>query len=136
MLGMEMMIIAGIVLGVITNHNKFDKDEYVAIRKAAKKEDIFILPGVELAIKEGANGIHTLIVFDPDEWLSNGENHIQSFLATAFASIPNPENANAKCNFDLKSKIEILDSYGRDYFLMSIRTVDYLPSVVAVCYIP
>lgn len=108
---------AGIVLGVITNHNKFDKDEYVAIRKAAKKENIYILPGVELAVKEGANGIHTLIVFNPDEWLSNGENHIQSFLATAFASIPNPENANAKCNLDLKNTIETLDSYGRDYFL-------------------
>lgn len=124
--------IAGIVLGVITNHNKFDKDEYVAIRKAAKKENIFILPGVELAIKEGANGIHTLIVFDPDEWLSNGENHIQSFLATAFASIPNPENANAKCNFDLKSTIEILDSYGRDYFLIFAH-VDQNSGLFAEC---
>ena len=52
---------ANISVGVITNHNKFDIDEYKAIRKAAKKQDIFILPGVELTIKEGANGIHTLI---------------------------------------------------------------------------
>ena len=28
------------------------------------KEKIFILPGVELTVKEGANGIHTLIVFN------------------------------------------------------------------------
>lgn len=49
---------AGIKVGVITNHNKFDKGEYDAIRKAAKREDIFILPGVELTVKEGANGIH------------------------------------------------------------------------------
>ena len=37
---------AGINLGILTNHNKFDKDEYVAIRKAAKKEEnkkVFIL---------------------------------------------------------------------------------------------
>lgn len=45
---------ANINVGVITNHNKFDRDEYKAIRKAAKKQDIFILPGVELTIKEGA----------------------------------------------------------------------------------
>lgn len=34
---------ANIGAGVITNHNKFDKDEYKAIRKAARKEDIFVL---------------------------------------------------------------------------------------------
>ena len=74
---------AGIHLGVITNHNKFDKGEYVALRKASKKEDIYILPGVELTVKEGANGVHTIIVFNPDEWLANGENHIQTFLTAA-----------------------------------------------------
>lgn len=109
---------AGISLGVITNHNKFDKDEYVAIRKASKKEDIFILPGVELTVKEGANGVHTLIVFNPDEWLANGENHIQTFLTAAFATISNPENSNTKCVYDLKKTIEFLDAYNRDYFIV------------------
>ena len=109
---------AGIDLGVLTNHNKFDKDEYAAIRKAAKKEDIFILPGVELTVKEGANGIHTLIVFNPDEWLANGENHIQTFLTAAFATISNPENSNTKCTYDLKKTIEALDAYDRDYFIV------------------
>lgn len=109
---------AGINLGVITNHNKFDKDEYTAIRKAAKKEDIYILPGVELTVKEGANGVHTLIVFNPDEWLSNGENHIQTFLTAAFATISNPENRNTKCTYDLKKAIEALDAYDRDYFIV------------------
>ena len=109
---------ADIGLGVITNHNKFDKEEYVAIRKAAKKENIFILPGVELTVKEGANGIHTLIVFNPNEWLGDGNNYIQRFLTTAFATIPNPENSNAKCSFDLKNTLETLDSYGKDYFII------------------
>jgi len=109
---------AGINLGVITNHNKFDKDEYTAIRKAARKEDIYILPGVELTVKEGANGVHTLIVFNPDEWLSNGENHIQTFLTAAFATISNPENRNTKCTYDLKKAIEALDAYDRDYFIV------------------
>lgn len=109
---------ADIKVGVITNHNKFDKDEYKAIRKAAKKEDMCILPGVELTIKEGANGIHTLIVFNPDEWLSNGDNHIQTFLTSAFATIPNPENRNTKCIYDLKNTLEILEAYNRDYFII------------------
>ena len=107
-----------IKVGVITNHNKFDKDEYKAIRKAAKKEDMCILPGVELTIKEGANGIHTLIVFNPDEWLSNGDNHIQTFLTSAFATIPNPENRNTKCIYDLKNTLETLEAYNRDYFII------------------
>lgn len=109
---------ANVRIGAITNHNKFDKDEYNAIRKAARKEDIFILPGVELTVKEGANGIHTLIIFDPNEWLANGENHIQTFLTTAFAAISNPENSNAKCNYDLKNTIETLDAYDKDYFIV------------------
>ena len=109
---------ANIKVGVITNHNKFDREEYKAIRKAAKKQNIFILPGVELTIKEGANGIHTLIVFNPDEWFENGNNHIQTFLTAAFATIPNPENRNTKSVYDLRNVFEKLDAYGRDYFII------------------
>ena len=123
---------AGIRIGIITNHNKFDKDEYVAIRKAARKEDIFILPGVELTVKEGANGVHTLIVFNPDEWLSEGNNHIQTFLTTAFATIPNPENRNTKCIFDLKNTLEKLDAYNRDYFIVFAH-VDQNSGLFAEC---
>jgi len=56
-----------ISVGAITNHNKFDKEEFKAMKKQAKREDILLLPGVELSVKEGANGIHTLIVFS-DAW--------------------------------------------------------------------
>lgn len=87
------------MVGIITNHNKFDIEEYKAIRKAAKKQDIFILPGVELTVKEGANGIHTLIVFNPEEWLKMETMHIQTFLTAAFATISNPENRNTKSIF-------------------------------------
>ena len=68
-------------LGVITNHNKFDLDEFKAIRKKAKKSAIGLLPGVELSVQDGSTGIHTLIVFS-DEWITNkeNENYIQSFL--------------------------------------------------------
>ncbi len=107
-----------IKIGVITNHNKFELDEYKAIRKAGRREEIFILPGIELSVKEGANGIHTLIVFNPDDWLSNGENHIQNFLANAFAGISNPEHGNVKCKFDLDKTIDTLEGYKKDYFIV------------------
>ena len=58
-----------IKIGVITNHNKFDLQEYKALKKAANKKDIFILPGVELSVKDGKNGVHTLIVFNPEDWI-------------------------------------------------------------------
>lgn len=109
---------ANISVGVITNHNKFDKDEYKALKKAASKEEIFILPGVELTVKEGSNGIHTLIIFNPDEWLENGNNHIQTFLTGAFATISNPENRNTKSCYDLKNTLEKLEEYGKDYFVV------------------
>ena len=36
---------------MITNHNKFDLEEFKALRKAARKVGIGLLPGVELSIK-------------------------------------------------------------------------------------
>ena len=105
-------------VGVITNHNKFDLEEYKAIRKAAKKKDIFILPGVELSIKEGSNGVHTLLVFNPDEWLKDGENYIDSFLTSAFLGIANRENENTRCNYDIPTTINTLENMGKDYFII------------------
>jgi len=45
---------AGIGLAVITNHNKFDADEFKAIRRRARKEGIGLLPGVELSVNDGS----------------------------------------------------------------------------------
>jgi chromosome segregation protein len=42
---------AGIRLGVIANHNKFDLDEFKALRKTAQKKGIALLPGVELSVE-------------------------------------------------------------------------------------
>ena len=33
-------------VGVITNHNKFDKDEFINLRKKTKKEELFLLPEI------------------------------------------------------------------------------------------
>ena len=107
-----------IVIGVITNHNKFAKDEYDQLRKTARKKGILILPGIELSIKEGANGVHTLIVFNPDEWIVNGTNRIEAFLNEVFKDTPNRENENTRCKYDLPGVIDILDKYNADYFIV------------------
>lgn len=105
-------------VGVITNHNQFSLREYKAIRKASAKKSIFILPGVELSVKEGRNGVHTLIVFNPNEWLKNGENVIDDFLTTAFCGIENRENENTRCIYDISRTIEELNRFDKDYFII------------------
>lgn len=107
-----------IAIGVITNHNKFDLDEYKALRKKAKQNDICLLPGVELSVKEGSNGLHTLIVFNPDQWINNGDDWINNFITVAFQGIPNHQNANTRCLFDVRQVLEKLDSYSKDYFIV------------------
>lgn len=59
---------AGIQLAVITNHNKFDFEEFKALRKTAQKKNIALLPGVELSVNDGANGIHTWSFFPTTGW--------------------------------------------------------------------
>ena len=59
---------AGISIGAITNHNKFDLGEFKALRAKARKEEIFLLPGIELSVKDGSGGLHTLVIFS-DEWV-------------------------------------------------------------------
>lgn len=105
-------------IGIITNHNKFDLGEYKALRKEAKKRDVLILPGVELSIKEGSNGLHTLIVFNPDEWLEGERNHIENFLNIVFRDIRNRENANTRCQTDVTATFAELEKYNRDYFII------------------
>lgn len=110
---------ADIRVGVITNHNKFDRDEFRTLSKAAKKEDIYLLPGIELSVKDGANGIHTLVVFN-EEWIVNQEqaDHINGFLNATFAGLSNYDNNNARSNDDLLSTIKSLDHFQRDYMLI------------------
>jgi len=111
-------------VGVITNHNKFNLDEYKAIRKRAKKEDIFIMPGVELSVNDGANGIHTLVVFNPHEWLENGNNYIQQFIGESFSGQANFENENGRSNDNLITTIEKLNKYQRSYFIILAHIED------------
>ena len=101
-------------IGIITNHNKFDKDEFADLKKNAQKLDIWLLPGIEFSLKEG---IHVLIIFE-DRWYQGHENNIQNFLSNAFYGITNfdsPPYPNS--NLLLKETVEALDKIGHDYFI-------------------
>jgi len=108
-------------IGVITNHNKFDKDEFVNLRKKALKEHIWILAGVELSVNDGANGIHCLIVFDAEQWITDGEDYINQFLTSAFEGIANRENENTRCNYNLIDTLKKMNEHrinGRNSFII------------------
>jgi len=103
---------AGIRVGVVSNHNKFGLKEFKTLRKTAKREEIFLLPGVELSVNDGANGIHAIVVFS-DEWLENGQDYINQFLNVAFAGkTPGEyEQANGRSSSGLIETIKMLEDY-------------------------
>lgn len=102
-------------LGVITNHNKFDKAEFVALKKNVKKEEIGLFAGVEFSLKEG---IHILIVFD-DQWYQGESDNISKFVDIAFYGIKNHDKSPyPNSNFNLKETVDALDKIGYDYFII------------------
>jgi DNA repair exonuclease SbcCD ATPase subunit len=78
-----------------------------------------VLPGLELSVKDGSNGIHVLVLFS-DDWISNRENtnYVQSFINVTFAGQANFENENGRSNHDLNDTIRELDEFSRDYVLI------------------
>ena len=71
---------ANIRIGAITNHNTFNCEEYIELKEEASKRGIWLLPGVELEVKEGANGIHVLLIFD-DKDLERDKTFINHFIS-------------------------------------------------------
>lgn len=109
--------------GVITNHNKFDREEYKALASEARKQEIFLLPGVELSVAEGRNGIHILIVFEPEQWISRHEDFIDRFLGETHPHLSRQdrENRNARTQWNLIQTLEKLQEHkehGRDSFVI------------------
>jgi hypothetical protein len=106
-------------VGVITNHNKIDTGEFKALRKKARKEEIFLLPGVELSVNDGANGIHTLVIFN-DEWLADGQDYINQFLNVAFeGKTPSQyEQENGRSSLDLLTTLKKLEGYHKDFMVI------------------
>lgn len=106
-----------IKVGIITNHNKFDMEEFINLKKQAQKEEILLIPGTELSVKEGKNGIHVLIAFSND-WISSGKDNINTFLDSVFIGISNRENENTRCKEDLTGVIQLLNDFNLDYFIV------------------
>jgi len=109
-----------ISVGIITNHNKFNKHEFKQLKKEFKNG--YLLAGVELNIKEGANGIHALIVFN-EKWYANktDEDFINKFLNSVSEGQENFATKNGKTNTDFIETIKKLEIYkqnGRDYFII------------------
>jgi chromosome segregation protein len=108
-----------IKLGVITNHNKFVLDEFKALKRKAKKSNVGLLPGVELSVNDGANGIHVIVVFS-EEWISDGQDYINNFLNVTFSGrTPSQyEQENARSNDDLLATLKKLESYNKSFFII------------------
>ena len=117
----------GIKIGAITNHNKFEYDEFQLLNKVATKEDIFLLPGIELSVNDGKRGIHALIIFAPEDGEKNNGNAtstIETFLTTAFGINPRFDNDDnpVHCNLNLDATIEKLDELKCHYFIILAHT--------------
>lgn len=108
-------------VGIITNHNKFNRHEFKQLKKEAK-ENVYLLAGVELNVKEGPNGIHALVIFN-EAWHTNqtDEDFINKFLVSVSEGQENFATKNGKTNTDLIETIKKLETYssnGRDYFII------------------
>ena len=102
-------------IGVITNHNKFNKNEFKALKKKALENGIALFPGVEFSLREG---VHILIVFE-EVWYKGQTDNINSFLANAFYGIENPATPPYPNSvFDLKEVVEKLDNIEHNYFVI------------------
>ncbi len=106
-------------IGVITNHNKFSKDEFVNLRKKTQKEEILLLPGVELSVNDGANGVYMLVVFS-NQWLENGNDYISPFISSMFTGKAENEyqQENGRSDKNILQVVEELEKVNRDYFLV------------------
>ena len=113
------LVKAGIRLGVIANHNKFDSKDFRALKKTAAKKEIGLLPGVELSVNDGSNGVHTLIVFS-DQWIEGKKDYISPFITAMFLGKAESEyqNENGRSDKNILQVVEELEKTGRDYFLI------------------
>lgn len=118
----DALIKAGIRIGAITNHNKFDKQEFDTLRKTAQKKDIMLLPGVELSVSDG---IHVNIVFC-ETWLEQGHDYINPFLSAMFIgkSVQQYQTENGHSDKNLLQVVDELEKVGREYFLIYAHVED------------
>ncbi len=111
------------VLSAITTNSIWMNLKHFA--STAKNQDIFLIPGVELSVDDGTNGIHTLVAFS-DQWLVDGKDYINQFLNIAFeGKTPSEyEQENGRSSLGLVETIKRLEGYHRDFFLIFAHVED------------
>ena len=97
---------AGIRIGVITNHDHFDVNEFLELRKCAKKKNIFLLPGAELTVEDGEGEVHVLVVFS-EEWIANDKDAITQLITE-----------HRRSHNNIINMVKAFDTFCRDYFLV------------------
>lgn len=110
----DRLITENIRVACITNHDSLDYGEYKAIAKNAAKEDILVLPGMELNAHCGADGVHALIIFDPAD-LNGGDTRIRDFINGQF---PGGKRENGVTQDDLPKCLEKLEKLEVAYFIV------------------
>ncbi|MDR1730900.1 MAG: hypothetical protein LBR61_02280 [Synergistaceae bacterium] len=103
---------AGIRTGVVANRNILNLGEFRALRDRALAEEIFLLPGVELLLNEGENGVRVIVVFSED-WI-RASDYVSSFLDVTLLE-KSPDASTGEGLLDL---IELLEEYRRDFFIV------------------
>jgi len=98
---------AGIKIAAITNHNKFEKEEFLRLSKLAKEKNIWLLPGVELEVKDGKRGLHTLFIFDEKDI-----DFIESFIHNNYNKYDDEKNKN------LGDVIKFVEERKKEYILI------------------
>lgn len=111
--------VQGLQVAVVTNHNRFDKDEFLVLKAEASDKDIYLLAGVEFSAKDGQRGIHILIVFE-ESWYEGEQDDINSFLHRAFHLKTDYDKPPYDVNSDygLCEAVQELNRFGKDYFLV------------------
>jgi ABC-type lipoprotein export system ATPase subunit len=116
-------------VGIITNHNKFDKGEFVALKKRAYDNGVGLFPGIEFSLKEG---IHILIAFD-EAWYKGETDYINQFLDAAFYGISNPAiSPYPNSSFDLQETVKKLDTIGHNYVIILAHVDESFDQVLAI----
>ncbi|RLD11437.1 hypothetical protein DRI50_10060, partial [candidate division KSB1 bacterium] len=108
-----------IKIAAITNHNLFNYDEFLKLRKKAEQKEIWLLPGLELSIADGKYGLHLLIIFTDVEIEDN--DFVNDFITIAFAGKDRfDRNGNpVPCFSNLLQIIDKLKDFKRDFITIA-----------------
>ncbi len=101
-------------IACITNHDFLDVEEYKKIAKKGRKKDILILPGIELNVQGGKTGIHTLVIFNPDQVRSDNTS-INDFCRS---QCPNCSATDYITDDGLPKILDGLEKLEIDYFIV------------------